>query len=119
MDMAAARLRGHEPKPAGTNQTIEQAGSLFSSKATAWRLTTEFPCQKGQKGQKGAQRHHKVPLSDLSDLSGGGALEKSSGLTCQRWMWRPPVLVVTSFSQPAPTNPSSSVRACMASSRRT
>src|SRR5215831_12619336 len=35
MDSAAARLRGHEPKPDGTNQTIEQAACLFSSKATA------------------------------------------------------------------------------------
>ena len=29
------RLRGHEPKPDGTNQTIEQAACLFSSKVTA------------------------------------------------------------------------------------
>src|SRR5262249_25751677 len=82
---------------------------------------TRLPCQKGQKGRKGARRHDMHPLSDLSDLSdlsGGGAPEKSRGLTCQRWMSRPPVLVVTSFSQPARTKPSSRVRVCSASSRR-
>src|SRR5262245_47908710 len=60
-------------------------------------------CQKGQKGRKGAQGHDRDPLSDLSDLSGVGAPEKSSGLTCHRWMARPSVFVVTSFSQPART----------------
>jgi hypothetical protein len=67
MDSPAARLRGHELQPTGTNQTEGQ---------------------KGQKGRKGAQRHHKAPLSDLPDLS-GGTPEKSSGLTCHRWMARP------------------------------
>src|SRR5215831_20657597 len=73
--------------------------------------------QKGQKGRKGAQHHDNDPLSDLSDLSGSGAPEKSNGLTCHRWMARPSVFVVTSFSQPARTKPSSRVRVCSASSR--
>src|SRR5262249_46673020 len=75
-------------------------------------------CQKGQKGRKGAQRHDTDPLSDLSDLSSVGAPEKSSGLTCHRWMSQPPVFVVRSFSQPARTKPSSRLRVCSASSRR-
>ena len=62
--------------------------------------------------------HDPGPLSDLSDLPGGGAPEKSSGLTRHRWMSRPPVFVVTSFSQPARTKPSSKPRVCSASSRR-
>ena len=70
------------------------------------------------KGRKGAQRHDTHPLSDLSDLSDVGAPEKSSGLTRHRWMSRPPVFVVTSFSQPARTRPSSRPRVCSASSRR-
>src|SRR5262249_10763254 len=66
--------------------------------------------QNGQKGQKRGQSHDTHALSDLSDLSDAGAPEKSSGLTCHRWMERPSVLVVTSFSQPAPTKPSTTVR---------
>src|SRR5215471_10494462 len=58
---------------------------------------TRLPCQKGQKGRKGAQHHDNDLLSDLSDLFGSGALEKSNGLTSHRWMARPSVFVVTSF----------------------
>ena len=41
MDVAAARLRGHELQPAGANQAIEQGAYLFGIEPTAERLTPD------------------------------------------------------------------------------
>ena len=41
MDVAAARLRGQQLQPTGTNQTIEQATCLFGINPTAERLTPD------------------------------------------------------------------------------
>src|SRR5215469_1128130 len=103
-------------RPAKSPARSRRSGAKALARLVGRHLTAQLPCQKGQKGRKGAQRHDGDPLSDLSDLSGSGAPEKSSGLTCHRWIGRPSVFVVTSFSQPARTKPSSRVRVCSASS---
>ena len=41
MDVTAARLRGHQLQPTGSNQTVEQGAYLFGIKPTAERLTPD------------------------------------------------------------------------------